>query len=47
MGLRDEWNHAPYFGYMDRYMQTELPGEWTRSWDSWQEAMWNLHRPNF
>ncbi|HEX5052493.1 MAG TPA: hypothetical protein VFZ65_12020 [Planctomycetota bacterium] len=47
MGLRTAWNHASYFDYVDRYMQTETPGEWTRSWDPWQAAMWDMHRANF
>ncbi|MEO6596887.1 MAG: hypothetical protein ABIP94_19250, partial [Planctomycetota bacterium] len=47
MGLRAAWNHESYFEYVDRYMQTETPGEWTRSWDPWQAAMWDLHRANF
>ncbi len=47
MGLRTAWNHAAYFDYMDRYMQTESVGAWTRAWDSWQERMWDLHRTTF
>ena len=44
MGLRDAWNQPAYFDYMDRYMQTEPAGEWTRSWEPWQGRMWDLHR---
>ena len=44
MGLRDEWNHQALFDYMDRYMGTETVGDWTRSWEPWQQVMWDLHR---
>lgn len=47
MGLRDEWNHPAYFDYMDRFMQNEQPGQWTRAWDPWQGTMWDAHRPSF
>lgn len=44
MGLRDEWAHPAYFDYMDRFMQTETAGQWTRSWEPWQEQMWDHYR---
>jgi len=44
MGLRDEWNHPALFDYMDRYMGQEAVGDWTRSWEPWQQVMWDLHR---
>lgn len=44
MGLRDEWNHQVLFDYMDRYMGIETVGDWTRSWEPWQQVMWDLHR---
>jgi hypothetical protein len=44
MGLTTAWNHPSYFDYMDRFMQTELPGEWTRCWSPWQEQMWDAYR---
>lgn len=44
MGLTTAWNHPSYFAYMDRFMQIELPGEWTRSWEPWQEQMWDTYR---
>ena len=47
MGLRTAWNHPAYFDYMDRYMQIETVGEWTRSWKIWHGNMWDLHRSNF
>jgi hypothetical protein len=47
MGLRDEWNHPAYFDYMDRFMQTETVGSWTRSWDPWQQTMWDQYRSSF
>ena len=47
MGLQTTWNHPAYFDYMDIYMATENPGEWTRSWETWQGNMWDLHRNNF
>ncbi len=45
MGLTTAWNHPAYFAYMDRFMQTETVGQWTRSWDTWQESMWDTYRP--
>jgi hypothetical protein len=44
MGLRTAWNHDVYFDYMDRYMQTEQVGQWTRCWEPWQEQMWDTYR---
>ncbi|MCA8975092.1 MAG: hypothetical protein KDC98_10240 [Planctomycetes bacterium] len=44
MALTAAWNHPSYFDYMDRFMQTETPGEWTRCWDRWQEQMWDHYR---
>ena len=46
MGLVDDWNHPPLFAYTDRYVDIELSG-WTRSWDSWVGAMWDLYRGHF
>lgn len=46
MGLQTAWNHPAYFDYMDRFMQMETPGEWTRSWEIWQGRMWDAHRNN-
>ena len=47
MNLRTAWNHSSYFDYMDRFMQTETVGQWTRSWDTWQAAMWDQYRSTF
>ncbi|MCK5941674.1 MAG: hypothetical protein KAI24_06880, partial [Planctomycetes bacterium] len=47
MGLQGAWAHPAYFDYMDRFMQIEPAGEWTRSWEPWQGNMWDLHRVNF
>ncbi|MBL8751860.1 MAG: hypothetical protein JNK15_01060 [Planctomycetes bacterium] len=44
MGLVTTWNHPAYFDYMDRFMQTEAVGQWTRSWDTWQASMWDTYR---
>ena len=44
MALPPAWNHPAYFDYMDRFMQTETPGQWTRCWDAWQEQMWDSYR---
>jgi hypothetical protein len=44
LGLRQAWNHPAYFDYMDRYLQTEPAGEWTRSWDPWHAVMWDSYR---
>ncbi len=47
MGLQTIWAHPSYFDYMDRYMQTEAVGDWTRSWEPWQAAMWDTYRQTF
>lgn len=47
MGLQSAWNHPAYFDYMDIFMATETPGEWTRAWNSWQGRMWDLHRSSY
>lgn len=46
MGLVDEWNHAAYFDYVDRYMNTMQVGDWRRS-DPWHGAMWDAYRASF
>ena len=47
MNLDDDWNHPAYFAYMERFMDYETQGTWTRSWEPWQGNMWDMHEPNF
>jgi hypothetical protein len=47
MGLREQWAHQPLFDYIDRYMQIETPGTWTRSFRPFAETMWDRYRPDF
>jgi len=47
MGLREEWGHPALFDYVDRYMQIEPNGEWTRSWSPFAERMWDRYRANY
>ena len=47
LGLQAAWNHPAYFDYMDRYLQTEATGEWTRSWEPWHAVMWDSYRTTF
>ncbi len=47
MGLQEQWAHPPLFAYMDRYLQTEPKGEWTRAWIPWQAVMWDAYRAQF
>ncbi len=47
MGLREAWGHDPLFDYVDRYMQVESKGEWTRSWNPFAERMWDRYRSEF
>lgn len=47
MGLREAWGHEPLFDYVDRYMQIEAPGAWTRSWSPFAERMWDRHRGSY
>jgi hypothetical protein len=47
MGLREAWGHEPLFAYVDRYLQIEPQGTWTRSWSPFNERMWDRHRPAF
>ncbi len=44
MGLKQAWAHDPLFDYVDRYMQIEPRGEWTRAWSPFAERMWDEHR---
>jgi hypothetical protein len=44
MGLVDAWGHPALFDYVDRYMQTEPEGSWTRSWSPFAERMWDRYR---
>lgn len=47
MGLVDEWGHDALFDYVDRYLQIEAPGTWTRSFHPFAERMWDRYRPDF
>lgn len=47
MGLREAWGHEPLFDYVDRYLQIEAPGAWTRSWSPFAERMWDRHRASY
>lgn len=47
MGLREAWGHPALFDYLDRYMQTEEAGQWTRSWSPFCERMWDRYRASF
>jgi hypothetical protein len=44
MGLQAAWNHQVHFDYMDRYVQMEVDGEWTESWEAWHGSMWHAYR---
>ena len=45
MGLRAAWANDALFDYVDRYVQTEPAGSWTRSWSPFAERMWDRYRP--
>lgn len=47
MGLRDEWAHPALFDYVDRYLQIEPRGAWTRAWTPFVERMWDRYRAQF
>ena len=47
MGLREAWGHPALFDYVDRYMQIEASGEWTRSWSPFAERMWDRYRASY
>lgn len=47
MGLREAWGHEPLFDYVDRYLQIEAPGTWTRSFHPFAERMWDRYRAEF
>ncbi|MFY9345848.1 MAG: hypothetical protein WAT39_25375 [Planctomycetota bacterium] len=47
MGLKEAWGHDALFDYIDRYMQIEPKGSWTRSWNPFAERMWDAHRAKF
>jgi hypothetical protein len=47
MGLKQAWGHDPLFDYVDRYLQIEPRGEWTRAWSPFAERMWDQHRASF
>ncbi len=47
MGLRDAWDHPPLFDYVDRYLQVEPRGSWTRCWSPFCERMWDRYRQDF
>ncbi len=44
MGLQAAWGHDPLFDYVDRYLQIEAPGTWTRSFRPFAETMWDRYR---
>jgi len=47
MNLKNEWNHNALFDYMDRYMDIESQGEWTRSYSDFSENMWDQYRDDY
>lgn len=47
MGLQEAWGHDALFDYVDRYLQVEPRGSWTRSWNPFAERMWDKYRPAF
>jgi hypothetical protein len=44
MGLREAWGHDALFDYVDRYVQVEPNGAWTRSYSPFAERMWDRYR---
>lgn len=47
MGLREAWGNEALFDYVDRYMQIEPRGTWTRSWSPFPERMWDTYRARY
>lgn len=47
MDAKELWDHEALFDYQDRYMALEAPGDWTRCWDDFTEAMWDTYRKNY
>ncbi len=47
MGLRETWANEALFDYVDRYMQMEPRGAWTRSWSPFPERMWDRYRSQY
>ncbi|MEO6593861.1 MAG: hypothetical protein ABIP94_03815, partial [Planctomycetota bacterium] len=47
MGLREDWGHEALFDYVDRYMQVEPNGTWTRSFSPFAERMWDRYRASY
>ena len=47
MGQREAWDHDALFTYVDRYMQIEERGAWTRSWSPFAERMWDRYRGDY
>lgn len=47
MNLVRAWGHDPLFDYVDRYLQVEPRGEWTRCWSRFTERMWDRHRERY
>lgn len=38
------WNNDALFDYMDRYMEIQIKGDWTRQRSKFIEEMWDLYR---
>ncbi|MFN3243566.1 MAG: hypothetical protein ACE37K_18825 [Planctomycetota bacterium] len=47
LGMREAWDHAPLFDYVDRYMQVEQQGHWMRGYSPFCERMWDRYRRDF
>ena len=47
MGLRDAWNHDPFFDYVDRYAQVDHQESWHLSWVNWHPKLWAAYRSNY
>lgn len=46
MNAAAHWNHPPLIAYMDRYMQ-RMTGDEERTYNDFQEAMWDTYRADY
>jgi hypothetical protein len=47
MDAKQLWQHDVLFDYMDRYMDIEEPGIWTRTTSYFAEEMWDTYRADY
>ncbi|MDA7746529.1 hypothetical protein N8878_04265 [Psychromonas sp.] len=47
IGVESNWNHAPFFNYVDNWVQSKGLGERYGAYDAFSAAMWEAYNSNY